>query len=115
MNILLIVNESPWGSTLANTALRFARAALEEGMNLRGVYFRGDGVYNALQGRATDSGAQDLSAAWSAIAGEHGVALMLCSAAATRRLPAAVPGPYREAGLAELFEMMSLSDRVVAF
>ena len=27
MKILLVVNSSPWGSTLAVTALRFARAA----------------------------------------------------------------------------------------
>lgn len=118
MNILLIVNESPWGSTLANTALRFLRAALADGSRVRAVYFRDDGVYNAIGGEA-DAGALDLAGEWAAVAGEHGVDLMVCSAAAARRFPDAAEDVcgrgFRIAGLVELLEEMDHCERVVTF
>ncbi|WP_150865063.1 DsrE family protein [Marinihelvus fidelis] len=117
--MLLIVNASPWGSTLAHTAMRFARAALAAGAPLAAVYFQGDGVYNAWSGRARDAGAADLAAEWASLARQHDVDLLLCSAAAARRwddaVEAAVPGPFRPAGLAEVVERMGESARVVSF
>lgn len=119
MNILLIVNASPWGSTLASTALRFARAALASGDGVPAVYFQGDGVYNALPGRVTDPGASNLAEGWAALAREHGVDLMLCSSAAARRwnreVAEAASGTFREAGLAELVGAMEDCPRVVSF
>lgn len=119
MNILLIVNESPWGSSLANTAARFAAAVLADGHQISAVYFHGDGVYNALPGRETDAGAIDLAAEWGRLADRHGVELLLCSAAAARRLPRRVteflPAPFRDAGLAEMLDWAWRCDRVVSF
>lgn len=117
MNILLVVNASPWGGTLANTALRFLRAALADGQQVSAVWFQGEGVYNALPGRATDPGATDLLQAWIEAAAAHGAELLLCSGAALRRLPAqpSPPAPFREAGLAEWLERAGACDRVVAF
>ncbi len=119
MNILLIVNASPWGSTLANTALRFARAALAAGTPVPAVYFQGDGVYNALPGRVTDAGATDLADGWAALAEDHDVDLLLCSSAAARRWSAKmaelVPAEFREAGLAELVGRLEDCPRVVSF
>ncbi len=119
MNILLIVNESPWGSTLANAALRFLRAAPAAGHRISMVYFRGEGVYNALGGRVTDAGAVDLSAEWVRLGREQGADLLLCSSAAGRRLSRqamdSVDAAYREAGLAELLSAALRCDRVVTF
>ncbi len=119
VSILLIVNASPWGSTLANTAWRFARAALDEGQEVAAVFFHGDGVYNAIPGRATDAGTHDLAAAWAALNEEFGVDLMLCSGSSGRRLSRAdvdslSPG-FREAGLVEMHEMAAAGHRVVGF
>jgi tRNA 2-thiouridine synthesizing protein D len=118
VSILLIVNASPWGSTVSNTALRFARAALAAGQDLPAVFFQGDGVYGALPGRATDSGAQDLWAAWNDMAQRYGTDLMLCSGSVARRLPGEpgllAPG-WREAGLVEMFELSGSVDKVVSF
>jgi tRNA 2-thiouridine synthesizing protein D len=119
VNILLIVNESPWGSTLADTAARFLKAALAGGHRVPAVFFHGDGVYNALPGRATDAGAADLARQWGRLGRDHGVELLLCSTAAARRLPHRVAEslepPFREAGLAELLDRAVLCDRVVSF
>jgi sulfur relay protein TusD/DsrE len=115
MKILLIVNNSPWGSTLGLTALRFARAAITEGMSLSAVFFREDGVYHALSGRATDAGTPELSNAWCALAQQSSAELLLCSASSQRRLAEAPGSGFREAGLAEMLELMTVSDRVVTF
>ena len=56
MKILVIVNESPWGSSLASTALRFVHAACAAGHEVPAVFFHNDGVYNALEGEVSDGG-----------------------------------------------------------
>jgi len=115
MKILLIVNNSPWGSTLGLTALRFSRAMISEGMLLSAVFFREDGVYHALQGRVTDAGTPPTSEAWQEVGRSSGARLLLCSSSSQRRLEIAPGGEFREAGLAEMMELMAASDRVVTF
>ena len=118
VKILLIVNESPWGSTLANLAMRFLEAAQEENMQVTGVFFLGDGVYNALPAEATDAGTRDLCEGWQEMAEKNDIDLMLCSAATARRLPrdaTLLPLPFREAGLVEMISIMAACDRVVSF
>lgn len=114
MKILVIVNESPWGGSLAVTALRLTRAMFDQGLGVAAIYFRNDGVYQALAGRANDSGTPCLYEAWLGLSREHGVPLLLCSSAAQRRLQACAEG-FREAGLAEILELMRTCDRVVSF
>ncbi len=41
VKILVIVNVSPWGGSLAVTALRLVRAMLGQGFEIAAVYFRG--------------------------------------------------------------------------
>ena len=115
MKILLIVNNSPWGSTLGLTALRFARAAIAQGMLLSAVVFREDGVYQAMAGRAVDAGTPDMNKAWAEFGRQNSVSLLLCSSSSQRRLVSAPGDDFREAGLAEMLEFMSSSDRVITF
>jgi len=115
MKILLIVNNSPWGGTLGLTALRFARAVVSEGMLLTAVFFREDGVYHALTSRSTDRGTPETVNAWLEISRSSGARLLLCSASSQRRLEVAPAGEFREAGLAEMMELMAASDRLVTF
>lgn len=115
MKLLVIVNESPWGRSLASTALRFVRAARAQGHSVPAVYFRDNGVYHALRGRMADSGQERPADAWVALAGSD-TELLLCSSAAARRLDA--PGaqaPFREAGLARMWALALACDRVVTF
>lgn len=115
MKILLVVNSSPWGSTLAVTALRFARAAVAEGMTVTTVFFREDGVFHALGSRATDAGTPALSEAWPEFARIHGADLLVCRSSGQRNLAQSPSGSFREAGLAEMMERMAASDRVVTW
>jgi sulfur relay (sulfurtransferase) complex TusBCD TusD component (DsrE family) len=115
VKILLIVSRSAWDSSLGTTALRLANTMPGQGLTIAAVYFRGEGVYQALSGRATDAGTPPLRDAWRTLAEAHDFPLLLCRSAAERRLPAP-PGPgFREAGLAEVLELMSSCDRVVSF
>jgi sulfur relay protein TusD/DsrE len=115
LKILVIVNESPWGSSLGVTALRLTRAIADRGEHISAVFFREDGVYHALPGRAVDHGTPGLVEAWQMLAGQGGFPLLLCSSASQRRFQQAPEGSFREAGLAEMMELMTHSDRVVTF
>ena len=114
MNFLVIVNESPWGSPLALSAYRFVLAAAESGVRQIGVYFLGDGVYNAIQGETSDAVGPDLASAWAELAA-RGIRLSLCSSSRLRRLGEKPDGPFRDSGLTEMIEAMRDSDRVVTF
>lgn len=115
MKILIIVNESPWGSSLGVTALRVARVIPAEKACIAAVYFREEGVYHAQPGRVTDNGTPDLHSEWQSLAQQHGFPLLVCSSAAQRRMDNAGSSLYREAGLAEVMEILASSDRLVSF
>ena len=115
MKVLVIVNDSPWGATLPAVALRLVRAMQADGAEIDAVFFRGDGVYTALSGRAADAGTPDLAAEWTALAGSSRFPLLLCSSSAMRRLDSVPAGGFRETGLADMLERMAGCDRVVAF
>ncbi len=115
MKILLVVNSSPWGSSLGVTALRFARAAIAEGMTISAVFFREEGVFHARRSRATDAGTPALTDAWLELARLCDTRLLVCSTSGQRNLAEAPTEPFREAGLAELMELVSASDRVVSW
>lgn len=113
MKFVLVVNASPWGSTRAVTALRLARAVLAAGHEIPAVFFRGEGVYNALGGTVADAGTPELAQSWSGLADEGKSELMVCQASARRRLNARVMSPFREAGLVEFNDLLAGCDRVV--
>ena len=127
MKVLVIVNSSPWGGSLGATGLRLVRAMLQRGakpgaqqggageLRVAAVFFREEGVYQAVAGRVSDSGTPALRDAWLELARQHGLPLLLCSAAAQRRLEAAPRDGFRETGLAEVLDLMDGCDRVVTF
>jgi len=115
VNVLVVVNASPWGGSLAVTALRIVRGLLADGLAVDSVHFRGDGVYHALPGRAVDAGTPDLRADWLDLSERHGFPLLLCSSASVRRLDSAPPRGFREAGLPELVERLAACERVLTF
>jgi sulfur relay (sulfurtransferase) complex TusBCD TusD component (DsrE family) len=129
VKVLVIVNTSPWGGSLGVTALRLVRAmsraglrdgdgvrdGVRDGLRVAAVYFREEGVYQAVPGRVADAGTPVLRDAWLELMREAGVPLLLCSSAAQRRLGVCPEGGFREAGRAEVLELMQGCDRVVAF
>ena len=115
MKFLVIVNESPWGSALALTAYRFVEASMEAGVEIAAVFFRGDGVYNAVRGEITDAGTPDLAGAWQQLAADRGMRMLLCSSSRSRRLTTHAGPGFTDSGLAELIELARNCDRVVTF
>ena len=119
MDILVIVNESPWGSSLATAALRFVRAAQHSGKRVPAVFFHNDGIYNALLTRSSDDGLPSPVHSWCELAGRGETELLLCSAASARRLAQSavneLPTAFREAGLVEMWGLAEHCDRVVTF
>lgn len=113
---LIIVNESPWQTGLSLCALRFARAASAAGMTVSAIFFREDGVYNAMPGTVADAGTPELASSWKDFSDTHGARLLLCSSSSQRRIPAGSAGSeFLETGLAEMLELMQESERVVSF
>jgi sulfur relay (sulfurtransferase) complex TusBCD TusD component (DsrE family) len=86
----------------------------EGGIDVAAVYFRDEGVYHAMRGRAADAGTPDLTEAWLEWSGRHDVPLLLCSADSQRRLESTESSGFRETGLAEVFALMAACDRVVS-
>ncbi len=115
MKFLVIVNESPWASGLALCANRFVHAAIASGHGITAIFFREEGVYNALQGELTEAGTPNLSVRWAELATAANTRLLLCSSSRVRRLEQNPPGSFQDSGLTEMFELMSQSDRVVSF
>ena len=113
MKTLVIVTESPWGSSLGVTALRLVRALAAGGDTLCAVFFREEGVYRAQAGRANDAGTPNLNQAWDQFSANEGVPLLVCSSASQRRLGLPPEGRFKEAGLAQMMELLKGCDRVV--
>jgi sulfur relay protein TusD/DsrE len=115
VKFLVVVNESPWASGLALCASRFVRAASASGHQISAIFFREDGVYNALPGELTDAGTPDLVKTWAELAAAADTRLLLCSSSRLRRLENNPSACFAESGLTEMFELMLQSDRVVSF
>ena len=115
VKFLVIVNDSPWGSGLSLGAWRFVRAALDQGIEVPAVFFRSEGVYNAVPSESHDPGTPNLAQSWAALAKTTEMRLLLCSSSRKRRMTAPPGGGFTESGLTEMLDLMLSSDRVVSF
>lgn len=117
MNIIVMVTSSPWGSSLSATALRFVDAACTAGHDVPAVYFRGDGVYNMLDGPMSDDSLPSMKQAWTKLAARHGIEILLCSSDTARRIPENCfgGGAATQAGLARWWQLAAECERMVSF
>ena len=126
MKFALLVDGSPYHSSGAASACRFARAALAKGHAVSQVFFYGDGVYNAMAFAHPPADEAQFVDDWRELAREHGVDLVLCGAAAERRgvlgesdasltVFSGVAEGFRVAGLGLWVDACLAVDRVVAF
>ncbi|OQX10777.1 MAG: sulfurtransferase TusD [Thiothrix lacustris] len=128
MKYTILVNEGPYQHQSADTALQFARAALEKGHEIFRVFFYHDGVNNGTRLSVPPADDRLIQKSWSELAEKHGLDLVICIAAAQRRglmdadeakrqgLDAnnIAPG-FRISGLGQLVEGGIQSDRLVVF
>ncbi len=128
MKYTILVNEGPYQHQSADTALQFARAALEKGHEIFRVFFYHDGVNNGTRLSVPPADDRLIQRSWSELAEKYGLDLVICIAAAQRRglmdadeakrqgLDAnnIAPG-FRISGLGQLVEGGIQSDRLVVF
>lgn len=128
MKYTIMVNEGPYQHQSADTALQFARAALEQGHTIFRVFFYHDGVNNGTRLAVPPKDDRMLQKEWSELAEKHGLDLVICIAAAQRRglMDASeakrqglsadniAPG-FRISGLGQLIEGGIESDRTLVF
>jgi len=117
MKLAILVKQGPHTRQSSASAYRFAQAALERGHRLVRVFFYNDGVYNANRLSEPPGDESDTVAQWSELAGNHGIDLVVCVAAALRRGVAEelLAGGFRIAGLGQLVEAAVEADRTVVF
>lgn len=117
MKFAILVNAGPFSHQAAGSALAFAQAILDSPHELVRVFFYCDGVHTANRLAAPANDERNLVRAWSALATDRGVDLVVCIAAGLRRgvREANLAPGFRISGLGQLVEAGILADRLVTF
>ncbi len=128
MKFALLVLGSPLGSGGADSAWRFADAALQAGHKVPRVFFMHEGVYNANQLAAPAQDETDRLQRWQQLSREHDCELIVCAASTIRRgvldadeskrqqkSAANLSEAFEIGGLGLLIEATSECDRVLSF
>ncbi len=124
----IVVHGGPFTSQASYSALQFTLACLDAGHTVHRVFFYQDGVNN---GNALLSPPQDemnLHSQWKALGNTYSLDLVVCIAAAARRGIVNtdeaqrhnkpnhnLPAGFELAGLGQLVEACTVSDRVINF
>lgn len=124
----LLVNGSVYGSQSARNAYLFAKEVVEQGHQLKSIFFYQEGVTNGSSLTAPANDEFDLVKGWQELALEHNVSLETCVAAALRRgiiskaeaeqhqlESSNVAQGFEQTGLGSLAEALLTQDRVVQF
>jgi len=85
MIFAIAVHGAPYASQAADSALRFARAALAAGHSIHRVFFYHDGVHTASALTVPPQDEPSPQSGWIELAGEHDIELAVCIAAALKR------------------------------
>jgi len=128
MKFAVQVSAGPYQHQACHSAYRFAQAVLARGHELSRVFFYHDAVNVASVLTTPPQDELNLCQAWSALAREHGVDLVVCVAAAQRRgmvdederarhgkSAANLAEGFRIAGLGQLVEAALDAERLVVF
>lgn len=128
MKFALLVTAAPFSTQGADTALRFARAAVSIGHSIERIFFFRDGVHNASGFVIAPQDEVNIPQAWQAFCSEHKIDTVVCVSAALKRglvdaresqrhqLPASnITADMQVAGLGLLTDVIINADRVVTF
>lgn len=113
----ILVKAGPFSHQAAASALAFAQAVLDCGHELVRVFFYCDGVHTANRLAAPSGDENNLVRAWSRLAAERDVELVVCITAGMRRgvREANLAPGFRISGLGQLVEAAILADRLITF
>jgi tRNA 2-thiouridine synthesizing protein D len=117
VKIAILVNEAPFGHPATESALAFARAVLSRGHELFRVFFYFGGVHNANRLAAPPGADRNMVRAWSRLAAESKVDLVVCINAGLKRgvREANLAPGFRVSGIGQLIEAGIVADRLVTF
>lgn len=85
MNYAIQINAGPYEANAGLTAYRFARAALQQQHRILQVFFYRQGIQYACRHALPPDDEIDMGKAWSDLAKQHGIDLLVCISAAQRR------------------------------
>ena len=128
MNYTILVLSSPIAGQGARNAVAFARAAIARDHQIHRVFFLDDGTYVGGSLSVFPQDESDRLLPWIELAREHSVELALCISSALRRgmlnkaemerhekSASSIHGAFTIAGLGQLVDACSHSDRLVTF
>jgi tRNA 2-thiouridine synthesizing protein D len=113
----IMVNEGPYMHQAADTAYKFAKAAIDKGHEVERVFFYHDGVNNASKLTSPPRDDRNIVQRWQNLAKENGVDLVVCVAAALRRgiVEENLAEGFRISGLGQLIMSGMQTDRLLVF
>ncbi len=124
----LVITGAPYSSQAPQSALHFARAALEQGHSIDRVFLYGDGVHLASSLATPPSDETNWSQVWAEFLEHHGIPGVACIASALRRglvdekeqaryelASENLRSPFTIAGLGEWVEGQTRSFRTLYF
>ena len=128
MKFSLLITSSPFETTLHESALRFAKAALADGHTIQRIFFYKDAVLAANAMTTPPQGQTSAFQDWQDFSKQTGVTLHACIANSLRRgivdsteaeryqlTGSNLGSAFSLVGLGEMTEVMSDSDKLVQF
>lgn len=117
MKFGIMVNEGPYMHQAADTAYKFAKAAIDKGHEVKQVFFYHDGVNNATKLTSPPQDDRNVVQRWQGLAKENGVDLVVCVAAGLRRgiCEENLAEGFRISGLGQLIMSGMQNDRLLVF
>lgn len=119
MHSLAVIVTTPPSSNLTVTALNYIESALEQGINIIGIFFYQAGVLNANNYVAIASDEFQVTKQWHLLHKQYQLPLHLCYTAAEKhgltdeKETNNIASHFTVSGLGELVELTSAADRVV--
>lgn len=128
MNFSILVMASPYSTQGSLSALKFAKACLEQHHTIYRVFFYHDGVHSASHLQTPPQDESNIHDEWKALAQEYNLDLVTCIAAALKRgvinneeakrykkETANLSVPFELSGLGQLLDAQIQSDQLVTF
>jgi len=85
VKIGILLKEGPYNHQAADTAYKFAEAAIRKGHTVDAVFLYNDGVANVTKLMDPPQDDRHISSRWGQLHKEHGVEILACIAASKRR------------------------------
>lgn len=116
MKFALLITAAPFSTQGAETALRFARAAVSSGHSIERIFFFRDGVHNASAFAVAPQDEANIPIEWQQFCEAQAIDAVVCVSAALKRgIVDANVKNIPIAGLGLLTDAMITADRLVTF